>query len=60
MVALLRTGLVCQSFGGMSAFWARVSASSSRGVLSGQGEVVDEEVVFVAVEMEADVGQLVH
>ena len=30
------------------------------GVLSGQGEVVDEEVVFVAVEMEADVGQFVH
>ena len=30
------------------------------GVLSGQGEVVDEEFVFVAVEMEADVGQFVH
>ena len=44
----------------MSAFWARVSASSSSGILSGQGEVVDEEVVFVAVEMEADVGQFVH
>ena len=30
------------------------------GILSGQGEVVDEEFVFVAVEMEADVSQLVH
>ena len=30
------------------------------GVRSGQGEVVDEELVFVAVEMEADVGQFVH
>ena len=30
------------------------------GVFSRQGEVVDEEVVFVAVEMEADVGQFVH
>ena len=30
------------------------------GILSGQGEVVDEEFVFVAVEMEADVGQFVH
>ena len=29
-------------------------------VPSGQGEVVDEEFVFVAVEMEADVGQFVH
>ena len=30
------------------------------GVFSGQGEVVDEEFVFLAVEMEADVGELVH
>lgn len=30
------------------------------GVFAGEGEVVDEEFVFVAVEVEADVGELVH
>ena len=30
------------------------------GVFAGEGEVVDEEFVFVAVEVEADVGEFVH
>ena len=59
-MALLRTGLVVPELGGDECVLGQGVSFVFERVRSGQREVVDEEVVFVAVEMEADVGQFVH